>query len=126
MLPVLIRVRMKREIKILNSPPKFLIYAVLRAVRHPKTPITYRYCSSCRLRFNIKETECPKCGDRVSSSPENRQESPIPWYGSVGVIVIGVGAGIASALLSIVWLQEVSRALIYIPLGSLFGMSLQR
>ena len=112
--------------KTLNPAPKFLIYAVLRAVRHPRTPISYYYCSNCKIRFPASSTACPKCGDKVESSPDPRQESPIPWYGSVGVIVIGVGAGIASALLSIVWLQEVSRALIYIPLGSLFGMSLQR
>ena len=112
--------------KSLNPAPKFLIYAVLKAVRHPKTPISYYYCSQCKIRFPTSARECPKCGDKVGSSPDPRQESPIPWYGSVAVILIGVGTAIASGILSIVWLQEVSRALIYIPLGSLFGLSLQR
>ncbi len=62
--------------KILNSPIKFMIYVTLRAVRHPKTPITYRHCSACKLRFNA--TECPKCHDKVGQSPEDRQESTYP------------------------------------------------
>lgn len=116
---------MKREIKTLPAP-KFLIYAVLRAVAHPRTPVAYRYCPHCRLRFNIKENACPKCHDKVSNSPENRHESPIPWWGSVACIVIGIGAWIASALLSIPPLGEAARILVYVPIGHLFGMSLQR
>lgn len=112
--------------KTLNFPIKFMVYATFRAVRHPKTSIVYYYCPNCKLRFNAKEPECPKCHAKIGESPENRRESPVPWYASVTVIVIGVGTAIASGILSIVWLQEISRALIYIPLGSLFGMSIQR
>lgn len=108
------------------SAPKFLIYAVLRAVRHPRTPLRYFYCSSCKLRFNIKETECPKCHDKVSSSPENKQESPVPWFVSVIVILIGIASWIAGAYLKIPGLDEASRALVYIPLGNLFGMSIKK
>lgn len=92
--------------KTLNPAPKFLIYAVFRAVRHPRTPITYRYCPSCKLRFNVKETECPKCHDKVNNSPEDRQESPVPWWGAVLCMVIGIGAWIASARLGIPELGE--------------------
>lgn len=106
--------------------PKFLIYAAFRAVRHPRTPIAYYYCSSCKLRFNINERECPKCHDKVGSSPDPRQESPVPWYVSVIVILAGIGSWIASATLGISGLDEAARALVYIPLGSLFGMSLKR
>ena len=109
--------------KTLNSPVKFMVYSVLKALRHPRTPISYFYCSSCRIRFNAKESECPKCHDKVESSPDPRQESAIPWYGSVVVILIGVGTAIASGVLSIAWLGELSRALIYLPLGHLFSMS---
>ena len=59
--------------------PKFLIYAVLKALRHPRTPIRYYYCSNCRVRFPASANECPKCGDKVGESPENRKESPVPW-----------------------------------------------
>ena len=106
--------------------PKFMIYAVFKAVIHPRTPITYRYCSACRLRFNIKERECPKCHDKVSSSPDPRQESAVPWWGAVLCIVIGIAAWIASALLNIAPLGEAARVLVYAPVGHLFGMSLQR
>ena len=112
--------------KTLNPALKFLIYAVFRAIRHPKTPISYYYCPNCRLRFNIKESECPKCHDKVQRSPEGRQESPIPWYGAVIVIIIGVICWVLGVGLEIVGLDEAGRALVYIPLGSLFGMSLQR
>lgn len=112
--------------KTLNSPVKFMLYCIGRAVRHPKTPIAYYYCSSCKLRFNSREGKCPKCGDRVEASPDSRRESPVPWYASVIVILVGVGSWIASACLSIPELGEVARALIYIPLGSMFGMSIKK
>lgn len=112
--------------KILNSPPKFLIYAVFKAVIHPRTPLTYYYCTNCKIRFNAKERECPKCHDKVESSPDPRQESAVPWWGSVLCILIGIGAWIASALLNIAPLGEAARVLVYAPVGHLFGMSLQR
>ncbi len=110
----------------LNPAPKFLIYAVFKAVIHPRIPITYRYCPACRLRFNAKESECPKCHDKVNQSPEDKRESPIPWWGAVLCILIGIGAWVASACLKIPGLDEAARALVYIPLGGLFGMSLTR
>lgn len=112
--------------KTLNSPPKFVIYAVLKALRHPLTPVKYYYCSSCRLRFNVKESECPKCGEKVGHSPDNRQESPIPWWGSVAVILIGVAVCILAACHELLALDRVGDALVFIPLGNLFGMSMMR
>jgi len=110
----------------LSPAPKFLIYAVFRALSHPKTPITYFYCSQCKVRFNAKEQECPKCHDKVGESPENKKESPIPWYGSVMVIILGIICWVLGAAVPIPGLDEAGRALVYIPLGGLFGMSLQR
>jgi len=106
--------------------PNFLIYMVLRAVRHPRTPITYFYCPSCKIRFPASSRECPKCGDKVGESPENRHENPIPWWGAVLCILIGIGAWIASACLNIVPLGEAARLLVYAPVGHLFGISIQR
>ena len=110
----------------LNFPLKFIVYCIKSAVVHPKTQITYLYCSQCKIRFTAKERECPKCGDKVERSPDPRQESPVPWYGCVICVVIGIGTWIASACLEISGLDEAARALVYIPLGSLFGMSLKR
>jgi len=112
--------------KTLNAAPKFLIYAVWRAVRYPRTPITYLYCPDCRLRLNSSEKECPKCHKKAGESPELRQESPIPWYGSVTVIILGIICWVLGAGLEIDGLSEAGRVLVYIPLGSLFGMSLPR
>jgi len=112
--------------KTLNSPPKFLIYAMWKAIRHPRTPITYLYCPDCKLRFHPNEKECPKCHSKLGNSPEQKQESPIPWWGSVLVIAIGIICWVSAAWLKIPGLDEAGRALVYVPLGSLFGMSLPR
>lgn len=112
--------------KTLNSAPKFLIYALGQAIRHPNTPITYLYCPECRLRLPANEKECPVCRKKAGNSPETRRESPIPWWGSVLVILIGVVCWSVSAYLKIAGLDEAGRALVYIPLGSLFGMSIPR
>jgi len=113
-------------LKTLNSPPKFLIYAVLKALRHPRTPISYYYCSSCKIRFNTKEPACPKCGEKVGHSPDNRQESAIPWWGCVTLIIIGAAIWGWSAACNIGGISELGRILVYLPLGNIFGMSLQR
>ena len=110
----------------LNPVPIFLAYALSQAVKHPKQPITYLYCPECRVRLKPNEKECPVCQKSVGNSPEVRQESPIPWWGSVLVIIIGVACWCVGAFLEISGLDEAGRALVYIPLGSLFGMSLQR
>ena len=112
--------------KMLSPAPKFLIYAVFRALRYPRTPIAYRYCPTCRLRFNAKESECPKCHDKVSSSPDDKRESPVPWYGSVILIILGAAIWGWSAACHVGGIDELGRILVYIPMGSLFGMSLQR
>ena len=106
--------------------PKFLIYAVLQALRHPRTPITYYYCSKCKIRFPASSNECPKCGEKVGESPENKKESPIPWWGSVIVICLGIIVVVTGAVLSLPGLERLGDYLVGIPLGNLFGMSLQR
>jgi predicted RNA-binding Zn-ribbon protein involved in translation (DUF1610 family) len=99
---------------------------VWQALRHPRTPITYLYCPDCGVRLPGNAKECPDCGKKAENSPEVRQESPIPWWGSVLLILIGIACWVVSAALEIAGLDEAARALVYIPLGSLFGMSLPR
>lgn len=53
-----------------------------------------------------------------------RGASPIPWYGCILVIVLGIVSLVIGACISIPGLGEVGRALIYIPLGSLFGLTM--
>ena len=105
---------------------RFLIYALSQALRHPRQPIVYLYCPECQVRLPGNAGECPKCGKKTGNSPEVRRESPIPWWGSMIVIVIGIACWVVSAWLGIKGLDEAGRALVYIPLGSLFGMSLPR
>ena len=112
--------------KIINNVPRFLIYAVSQAIRHPRTPITYLYCSECKVRLTVNSKKCPVCQKKTGNSPEMRRESPIPWWGAVLVIVVGIGCWVIGGCLDIVGLDEAGRSLVYIPLGSLFGMSLPR
>ena len=112
--------------KTLNSRLMFLIYALSKAVRHPLTPITYYYCSHCKIRFSNPAGECPQCKEKVGHSPESQQMSAIPWWGSMLCIVVGIAAWVTSALLNIVPLGEAARLLVYAPLGHLFGISLKR
>lgn len=112
--------------KNLNPTTKFLLYAVVRAVRHPRTPIRYYHCQDCKIRFPASASECPKCHDKVGSSPDPGQESPVPWYGCVTLIIIGAAIWGWSAACNIAGISELGRILVYLPLGNLFGMSLQR
>lgn len=114
------------RMKTLDPMPKFLIYAVGQAIRHPRKAIAYGYCTDCKIRVPANSGECPKCGKKLKGNPDTRQESPVPWWGSVACIVIGIGAWICSACLKVPGLDEAARVLVYIPLGSLFGMSLNR
>lgn len=111
--------------KTLEPAPKFMLWAIWRAVRHPRTPITYLYCPSCRLRFSANAKECPNCHDKVGNTPERRQQSPVPWYCSVMVIAFGVISLILGETVPIPGLAEVGRALVYIPLGNMFGLTLR-
>ena len=112
--------------KSINTAPKFLIYAVSQAIRHPRTPITYFYRPECKVRVAPNSRECPVCHKKSGNSPEIRRESPIPWWGSVLVIIMGISCWCLGAYLDIAGLDEAGRALVYIPLGSLFGMSIPK
>ncbi len=118
---------MRRE-TILKTLPvfHFMAYAVVKSVRYPRTPIACFYCPSCGIRFPSSARECPKCGDSVESSPDPKRESPLPWWGAVLCILIGIGSWVASACLEIPGLDEAGRALVYVPLGGLFGLSVNR
>jgi hypothetical protein len=112
--------------KTLNPVPKFLIYAVAQAIRHPRTPITYGYCSECRVRVPANSGKCPKCGKEIKKNPETRVESPVPWWGAVICIVIGITSWVISSCLEVPGLDEAARVLVYGPVSFLFGMSMNR
>ena len=59
------------------------------------------------------------------ATPGRKQIHPMPWYGAVIVILAGIGSWIASAHLGIPGLDEAARAMVYIPLGGLFGISIK-
>ena len=107
----------------LKTVPRFMAYAVTTAVRHPRTVIRYYYCPDCGVNIPLNATECPRCGLEVGHSPELRKTSPVPWWGAMLVIIVGIAAWVTGSCLNVAGLDEAGRALVYIPLGSLFGMS---
>ncbi len=80
----------------LMSLMKVMGYCTFRAVLHPRTPI-----------------ELPNPG-RVS---------PVPWWGAIIVIVIGIGVWIYGGIAGMGGLTEAARAMVYLPLGNMFGMA---
>jgi len=112
--------------KTLKTVPKFMVYALSQAIRHPSTPVSYSYCPDCKQYLLDGEMVCPGCGKKLGNSPQLKEMSPIPWWGAVLVIVVGIGCWVIGGCLNITGLDEAGRALVYIPLGSLFGMSLPR
>jgi hypothetical protein len=58
-------------------------------------------------------------------NPGTVTTSPIPWWGSGVLIIVGLAAWILSELYSINGLGEAARLLVYIPLGNIFGMTQQ-
>ena len=116
----------EKKPKSLNSPIQFMGHQIKEAIFHPTKRIKYIYCPDCKMRLPANAGECPKCDTQVGHSAQVKEESPVPWWGAVLCIIIGISAWIASACWEVSGLDEAARALVYIPLGSLFGMSLKR
>jgi len=112
--------------KTLKTVPRFMVYALSQAIRHPSTPVSYLYCPECKLYLLDGEKVCPGCGKKLGNSPQQKEISPVPWWGALLVIVVGISCWVIGGCLDIVGLDEAGRALVYIPLGSLFGMSMPR
>jgi len=59
------------------------------------------------------------------SNPTPIQLSAIPWWGSIVIIILGITTWCLASHWSITGLAEAARAMVYIPLGNIFGMSYQ-
>jgi hypothetical protein len=113
------------KVKDISSTPSFMIYALTQAIRHPRTPIRYGYCPRCDKRLPQDIERCPVCDRKVRKNPEHREQSPIPWWGSVIVMALGIICWVVGAWAQVAGLDEAGRAMVYVPLGNLFGMSLR-
>jgi hypothetical protein len=109
--------------KDITATHKFLIHMVIESIKHPRTQIEYTYCTECKIRIAGNTGKCPVCEKKVGNSPDIKHESPIPWWGAVAVILLGVGVCITGATCNLTALDRVGDALVFIPLGRLFGVS---
>jgi len=103
-----------------------MVYGIGQAIRHPATQVQYHSCHDCGINLPPEKTECPVCSRKLGVNPGVKSQSPIPWWGSVLIIVTGIACWCVGEALRIDGLAEAARALVYIPLGSLFGMSMSR
>jgi len=110
------------------TPFQFLTFFATSSLRllHPAKPISFAYCPECKLYLFNNQKQCSGCGKKLGNSPEIKEISPIPWWGAVLVIVVGISCWVLGSCFDVVGLDEAGRALVYIPLGSLFGMSLPK
>jgi hypothetical protein len=81
----------------MEHPLHLMGRCLYQSIRHPRTPIL------------------------VTENPGKM--SPIPWWGSCGIILFGLTFWLVGSYLKVEGLDEVGRALVYVPLGNLFGMS---
>jgi len=111
--------------KDLDRWDKFLIFCIARSVRHPRSQITYIICGKCKARYAASNPTCPKCGckNEARNPTEVKRASPIPWQGSIFLIVLGTILWATLGLHGQEGLVEVARFLIYTPMGVLFGLS---
>lgn len=79
---------------------EIMSHCLYQSFRHPRTTITQ------------------------TANPEPLKVSPIPWWGSGAFIIIGIMTWCLAAHCEISGLDEAARAMVYIPLGNIFGMSL--
>ena len=79
---------------------KVMAYSIKQAIKHPNTNIVYK-------------------GNPMKTEPQ----SPVPWWVSLGILILGIATWFLSAHMGISELCEASRAMVYIPLGNIFGLT---
>jgi hypothetical protein len=114
-----------KGVRILWTWLVFAIWALSQSMLHPRTRLRYYYCSECGVRVVPYVGACPRCGDSLGNSPTPVSQSPIPWWGSIAVMMIGIVCWCVGATADISGLDEAGRALVYVPLGNLFGLSIK-
>jgi len=90
--------------KSLKSVPSFMAHALSQAIRHPGTPVSYAYCPECKQYLLSNETKCPGCGKKLGNSPQLKEISPIPWWGAVLVIIVGISCWVLGSCFDVVGL----------------------
>lgn len=65
----------------------------------------------------------PRTNITQIANPVPMVVSQIPWWGSIGILILGIVSWCLSAHWQISGLDEAARAMVYIPLGSIFGMT---
>lgn len=78
---------------------EIMIHCLSSAIKHPRTTI------------------------KQKSNPVPMELSPIPWWGSILILVLGIVSWCFATKFSIEGLDEAARAMVYCPLMHIFDMS---
>jgi len=104
----------------------YVAYSVGRAVTHPLSPIRWGWCTQCEKRVHPNEGRCPACNHVIEQNPEHYRESPIPWWGSILALFLGIVLWVLSDQIPVPSLAEPARLLTYGPIGNLFGLGTRK
>lgn len=77
-----------------------ILHCLFQSIRHPKTIVVQK------------------------DNPGPVNVSPVPWWGSSFMIIVGIVSWCLATHWGIEGLDEAARAMVYIPLGNMFGMGL--
>jgi hypothetical protein len=91
--------RIMENLKMIRTMFEVMGHCLYHSLRHPKTEI------------------------EQFSNPVPLQLSPIPWWGSVGILIVGIVSWCFAAHWNIEGLAEAARAMVYCPLMHIFDMS---
>lgn len=67
----------------------------------------------------------PITGTCQLGNPAPIKISPIPWWGSIAILILGIASWITAEVMHSTGLVEAARAMVYLPLGNIFGMSVE-
>ncbi len=65
----------------------------------------------------------PRTDIPPGGNPLTESQSPIPWWGSAAVIMLGIFCWVGGASWGVTGLDEAGRVLVYVPMGHIFGLS---
>ena len=80
---------------------EIILYSLKHAILHPRTMIP------------------------AKGNPINNPQHPMPWWASLLVLVIGILSWCLGSCFNITGLDEAGRAMVYLPLGNMFGMAIK-
>jgi hypothetical protein len=95
-----------------------------QSLLHPRRKVGILYCTDCDIRY--QHGNCPICGKEIGHSPKHQDINPVPWYGSLIVMVLGLITVVIGCLLKDSAVSQLGGYLATLAAGTLFGLGVKR